>query len=134
MWYRPKISSHMRALAIAVICGAALAGCSDPGLYLDRRDSIGLNAGDAIAANEVAQMRDPWPAHSANTNIAYNGQRMQSAVERYRANLVTRPVDPMVMQVANPTPATAQTGNSQNSGSNSGAPNGSAATAPPSTQ
>jgi hypothetical protein len=136
MSYRPKTSPHIRAVVVAVICGTALADCSDPGLYLDRRDAIGLNAGDAIAANEIAQMRDPWPAQSANTNIAYNGQRMQSAIERYRTNLVTVPVDPMVMQVANPTPGTAQTGNSQNPGSNPAAPNGAAAgaPAPPSTQ
>ena len=45
-----------------------------------------LSAGDAMAANQVMQMNDPWPAHSGNTNIAFNGQRMQSAVERYRTN------------------------------------------------
>ncbi len=109
----PKIDARGGAIATAVIVAAMLSGCSDPGLYLDRRDSIALSAGDAIEANKVAQVVDPWPAYSGNTNIAFNGQRMQSAVERYRTNLVTPPIDPMMMQVANPTQPTAQT-NSQN--------------------
>ena len=40
---------------------ALLAGCSD--LYFDRRETIALGAGDALAANAVEQMVDPWPAH-----------------------------------------------------------------------
>ncbi len=98
-------------LGIAAL-GAALGGCSD--LYWDRRDAIALSAGDAIAANEAAQTIDPWPPHSGNTNVAFNGQKMQSAIERYRRNLVTQPVDPVQLQVANQAPPTAQTGGSQN--------------------
>ncbi len=98
-------------LGIAAL-GAALGGCSD--LYWDRRDAIALSAGDAIAANEAAQTIDPWPPHSGNTSVAFNGQKMQSAVERYRRNLVTQPVDPVQLQVANQAPPTAQTGGSQN--------------------
>jgi hypothetical protein len=75
----------------AIALGVALAGCAD--LYTDRRDSIALGAGDAIAANQVAQMMDPWPAHSGNTNIPFNGQRMQAAMERYRFDKVTTAED-----------------------------------------
>ena len=39
-------------------------------------------------------MVDPWPPHSGNTNIAFNGQKMQTAVERYRTDKVIPPVDP----------------------------------------
>jgi hypothetical protein len=113
----PRIKLHAGAIVAAVIAGATLAGCSDPGLYLDRRDSIALSAGDASEANKVAQVVDPWPPYSGNTNLAFNGQRMQSAVERYRTNLVTPPVDPMMMQVANPTPPTAQTNSQSNTSS-----------------
>jgi hypothetical protein len=113
----PRIKLHAGAIVAAVIAGATLAGCSDPGLYLDRRDSIALSAGDASEANKVAQVVDPWPPYSGNTNLAFNGQRMQSAVERYRYNLVTPPVDPMMMQVANPTPPTAQTNSQSNTSS-----------------
>jgi hypothetical protein len=62
-------------------------------MYLDRRESISLSAGDDVYSNQVAQMVDPWPARSANRNIAFDGQRMQSAVERYRNNKIIEPVN-----------------------------------------
>jgi hypothetical protein len=64
-------------------------------MYLDRRESISLSAGDALHSNQVTHMVDPWPPHSANRNIAFNGQKMQSAVERYRTNRVIPPVGAM---------------------------------------
>jgi hypothetical protein len=90
MW-RPRTSNTTRALAAATAFGALLAGCSD--LYYDRRETIALGADDAVAANLVAQMVDPWPAHSNNKNLAFNGERMQRAVECYRDNKVTTPSD-----------------------------------------
>jgi hypothetical protein len=102
-------------LACAVALATALAGCSD--LYLDHRDSIALSAGDAIEANKTAQVYDPWPRNSANVNLAANGQRMQSAVERYRTNLTTQPPDPMMLQTSNQTPNTMLTQGAQ-SGTN----------------
>lgn len=103
---RPKTDRALAATAvICCLLGALLSGCSDPGFYLDRRDSIALSAGDAVAANAAMQTIDPWPLQSANTRFAATGQRMQSAVERYRNDAVTPPVDPMMLQVANPTPA-----------------------------
>jgi hypothetical protein len=76
--------------AAAMLCTVA-AGCSD--IYYDRRDTISPAGGDALMANQVTQMVDPWPAHSNNRNIAFNGEKMQSAVERYRTNKVTPPVN-----------------------------------------
>ncbi len=73
------------AVAAAAI-GSMLGGCSD--LYTDRRDTVSLSGGDAVAANRVAQMVDPWPPHSGNTNIAFNGERMQRTVECYRDDSV----------------------------------------------
>lgn len=67
-----------------------LAGCSQ---YLDRREAISLNAGDAIAADRVTMMVDPWPRVSANKNIRFNGERMQHAVARYRTNKVIDPTN-----------------------------------------
>jgi hypothetical protein len=77
-------------VAAALAAGASLSGCSD--IYFDRRETIALGADDAVASNRVTHMVDPWPAHSGNRNIAFNGERMQSAVQRYRENKVTVPV------------------------------------------
>ena len=76
-----------RALALAALL-TALAGCSE---YLDRRDTISLDGGNSVATNEVSQMVDPWPRDSANRNIAFNGDKMETAVERYRTNRVIPP-------------------------------------------
>src|SRR5436305_26955 len=78
-------------LFTAGMLATVLVGCSD--IYYDRRDSISLSAGDAMASNQIVHMVDPWPQHSANKKIAFNGQRMQSAIERYRQNKVTPPVN-----------------------------------------
>ena len=83
---RPS-SNMLRTLALAALL-AVLAGCSE---YLDRRDTIFLGGGDSVATNKVTQMVDPWPRASADKNIAFNGNKMESAVERYRTNRVIRP-------------------------------------------
>jgi hypothetical protein len=62
-------------------------------MYLDRRETISLSAGDALYSNQVTHIVDPWPAASANRDIAFDGQKMQGAVERYRTNKVTRPTN-----------------------------------------
>jgi alkylated DNA repair dioxygenase AlkB len=95
-------SSNNSATVLAL--ASLLGGCNlhsdwvDPNGYLDRRETISLHAGDAVATNKVTQMVDPWPAHSANNNIAFNGDGMQKAVERYRHNKVTLPVSMMTMK------------------------------------
>ena len=89
---QPGINGARRAVAATVMLGALLAGCSSD-IYFDRRDSIALGAGDAVAANQVEQMVDPWPPHSSNKNLTFNGERMQRAVECYRIDKVTQPVD-----------------------------------------
>jgi hypothetical protein len=66
-----------------------LAGCSD--LYLDRRETVSLGADDAIAINRVTHMVDPWPPAAANRNLAFNGDKMQSAAERYRTGKIIQP-------------------------------------------
>ena len=77
----------LRTLALAALL-AALAGCSE---YLDRRDTISLSGGNAVATDKVTQMVDPWPRASADRNIAFNGEKMETAVERYRTNRVIPP-------------------------------------------
>lgn len=76
-----------RVLALAYVL-AALCSCAE---YFDRRDTISLGAGDAVAADKVTQMVDPWPRASGDKNIAFQGEKMQTAVERYRTNKVYPP-------------------------------------------
>ena len=71
------------ALAAVTLTGA----CTD--MYLDRRDSVSLGAGDAPASNAMTHMIDPWPIAAGNRNIAYDGERMQAAAERYRTGKTT---------------------------------------------
>jgi hypothetical protein len=79
------------AYLVLVTLGAALGGCSD--IYTDRRETVALGADDHIAANRVAQMVDPWPRYVGDKNIAFNGERMQAAAERYRNGKVIPPVN-----------------------------------------
>src|ERR1044071_6655574 len=86
----------MKKLALVVLAAGGLGACAktdlyDPHGYLDRRDAIELSAGDANASNIAVQMVDPWPRYAGNKNLAFNGQRQQAAVERYRNNQVIPP-------------------------------------------
>jgi len=87
-----SFNNAWRAILMALSLGGLLAACADNVGYLDRRDTIALSGGNAVATDTVAQMVDPWPRASADRTIAYNGQKMQSAVERYRNNKVIAPV------------------------------------------
>lgn len=80
-------TNAMRTLALAGLL-TAVGACSE---YLDRRDPIAASGGNAVATNAVTQMVDPWPRDSANRNIAFNGSRMEIAVQRYRTNRVIAP-------------------------------------------
>ena len=80
-------NNAVRSAALASML-VTLGGCAD---YLDRRDTIALSGGNAVATNQITQMVDPWPRESADKNIAFNGNRMESAFERYRTNRVYPP-------------------------------------------
>jgi hypothetical protein len=75
-------SKLLRTLALALLL-TAMTGCSD---YLDRRDTIALGAGDAVASDAMTEMVDPWPRVAADRNIGFNGERMENAVARYKTN------------------------------------------------
>ena len=85
---RPLVGA---ALALVVLAGTMLAGCSD--IYFDRRETVALGADDHIGTNRVAQMIDPWPANVDKREIAFNGEKMQGAVERYRTGRTLPPVN-----------------------------------------
>jgi hypothetical protein len=89
---RTEFATRLIAAGAAIAAlGTSLGGCSD--IYFDRRDTIALGAGDAIAANEAQQVVDPWPPYSGNPNVTFNGQRMQAAIERYRQGKVVQAAD-----------------------------------------
>jgi hypothetical protein len=85
-----KTNAGLRSLALLAALGGMLGGCSS--IYYDRRETVALGADDHIAVNSVEQMVDPWPRYVGNKNIAFNGERLQGAVERYRRHEVIRPV------------------------------------------
>jgi hypothetical protein len=84
---RPS-SKAVRNLVLAAML-AALGGCSE---YSDHRDTITPSGGNAVATDRITQMVDPWPRASADRNIAFNGEKMESAFTRYRTNQVITPV------------------------------------------
>jgi hypothetical protein len=79
--------SRNNRLAVLALAAPLLGACTD--MYLDRRDTVSFAAGDAVAVNKVTHMIDPWPPYAGNRNIAFDGERMQAAAERYRTNKVT---------------------------------------------
>ena len=64
-------------LALAGLLGT-LAGCSE---YLDRRDTVALSAGDAVATNKVTQMVDPWPRAPPTATSPSTASGWRRAVE-----------------------------------------------------
>ncbi len=88
---KSKTKSRYKIGAVVIGLGAILGGCSD--IYYDRRETVALGAEDHIATNRALQMVDPWPRDVGNKNIAFNGERMQAASERYRHNRVIPPVN-----------------------------------------
>jgi len=94
---RSRIKCGSLAIA-ACLLGTALAGCSD--LYLERRETVSPLSGESLAANRVVQTIDPWSRASANHNIAYSGEKMQTASERYRTGRVIPPVNATTSSVS----------------------------------
>jgi len=82
--------SAISAFTAAMLLGAMLGGCSEN--YLDRRDTVTLHSGEAMAANRVTHIIDPWPPGSGNRNFAYNGEKAATASERYRTGKIIAPV------------------------------------------
>jgi len=125
---RSRINVARTVLAAALI-GAALAGCSehliaDSGLYTERRETISPLTGDAIAANRIAQTIDPWSPASERRSIAYSGEKMQTASERYRTGRVIPPVNATTSSVSYS--QAQQAAQSAASGQAASAPSGSA--------
>jgi hypothetical protein len=99
MWSQSRISTLLRTFGVALLLnlvlisslGMMLSGCSD--IYFDRRETIALSADNAGATDRVEQMIDPWPRNVEKRDIAFNGEKMQTAVERYRTGKSLPPVN-----------------------------------------
>lgn len=52
--------------------------------YFQRIDTVTVASGDARNVNAVTHIIDPWPHYVGNRRIPANGQRMVSAIRRYR--------------------------------------------------
>lgn len=67
--------------ALVLLAALGLTGCTD---YLERRQTIALNAGDAARANAAIHTIDPWPAVAQRTTLSHDGERLARVYERYR--------------------------------------------------
>ena len=72
--------------SLALTCAA----CT-PEHYLDRRETISLAAGDAVHANMVTHIADPWPRHAFDNRIVHEGEVIQKGVQRLREGKVYDP-------------------------------------------
>ncbi len=91
----------LAALAAGLGCTSALAWDQDPfAQYLQRSDTVTLDAGNAKETNAVTHVIDPWPRYVGNRRIPGNGQRLTGAVERYRdvskLPQAPRPIVPLI--------------------------------------
>ncbi len=88
---RRNSTANRRAVlsaAALVMAAAGTGGCDD---YLDRSDTITLGVGDATAHNEAVQTINRWPKEARQDRWLTDGERVRSAIARYRANKVTPP-------------------------------------------
>ena len=115
----PRCSDKTRSVVAAVLLAAMLAGCSD--IYYDRRETVSFAANDAMASAHATQVIDPWPAASANRNIAYNGPRVAGAIERYRTGKIIEPKGTGTSTSYSYSPPTQQGGGAPNAGGASSA-------------
>ena len=78
---------HRRSMIIPVTVGiiviGLLTGCRD---YFDRKDTISLGVGNAVAENKAVQTIDPWPPGVFKKHQTTDGKRLEKAIERYWEN------------------------------------------------
>src|SRR5215510_10705110 len=102
VWLRLALGgrkSNAARVTLLALAGFAVAGCDIHHSYYDlsrpyvtRQEAMTPGAGDAVAANKVLQMQDPWPLASANRNLTQHGAVAAGSIERYRTGKVIAPV------------------------------------------
>jgi hypothetical protein len=76
--------NSFRMIVLPMVC-LALSACTQyQNQYLERKDTVFLSSGDAVASNAAIQIPTPWPRYSNDTTIAMDGERIARAVDRYR--------------------------------------------------
>jgi hypothetical protein len=50
-----------------------------------------------VQTNVVTHVRDPWPIYARYKNMPFDGERMQSSVERYRTYDPKPPAPPSII-------------------------------------
>ena len=71
------------AFSIGLMLPLALLGCRD---YLERKDTMNLSAGNAVAENKIVQTIDPWPPEAFKKRHKTDGKRLDTAIKRYEEN------------------------------------------------
>lgn len=71
-----------------------LAPGMEPGYvnWNDRTDRVSLHAGDAVAFNKAVQYENPWPRYQNKTHIHMDGNKANTAIDKYKSGNVEAPV------------------------------------------
>ena len=78
------MTSKKTLLSLAAVAAAvAVSGCVHDE-YFERRDTITIGAGDAVARNRAVQTIHPRPRHAYRKRLLHDGTRINNAMESYR--------------------------------------------------
>ncbi len=88
-----RASNQIRSALFACAPALFLSACADP---LRRSDALWPYSGDAVAANRVAHIIDPWPAASRDTAFSTVAARVAEPTVRYK---VGRPAEAVAAPV-----------------------------------
>ena len=103
-----------RIVAFAILLAgfastSAWAWDQDPfGQYIQRKDTVTLQAGDAKSVNAATHVIDPWPRYVGNRNIPMNGARATRAIECYEKGPAAKQPQTTTQTTTNLATATAQ--------------------------
>ena len=75
----------INGIGLAIGLSIAAGGCQE---YLDRRDTVSLGVGDAIAVNKAAQTIERFPEAANHTRWRSDGERARIGIERYRTRTI----------------------------------------------